>query len=254
MSQQFQAKKSFLVSAVLAATLAFGGTAQAEKLIQPLSGVDTLLTTIVTKSKITGSLEKDANGNLTMDANGFKFNFSGKVYYPLTNPLNGQLMATSGPTGTVAGQASFPMDFAMLAINVYGWLQNGADPAQMPVIPAKINWGMNDLTIVQGGTTYRPITDPAGLGLEGRAFTGFGPVEIGQILNGPNGMSMSVRMGGCIAMKAVSGPHTGKIGTQCLNGTFTFDLSGIDLGNPMASTLNGTGTSNCWMVLQKPMM
>ena len=90
--------------------------------------------------------------------------------------------------------------------------------------------------------------------LEGRAFTGFGPVEIGQLLNGPNGMSMSVRMGGCIAMKAVSGPHTGKIGTQCLNGTFTFDLSGIDLGNPMASTLNGTGTSNCWMVLQKPMM
>ena len=149
MSQQFQAKNTFLASAVLAATLAFGGTAQAASLIQPLSGVDTLLTTIVTKSKIAGSLEKDANGNLAMDANGFKFNFSGKVYYPLTNPLNGQLVGTSGPTGTVTGQASFPMDFAMLAINVYGWLQSGADPANMPTIPAKINWGMNDLTIVQ---------------------------------------------------------------------------------------------------------
>ena len=254
MTHKFQAGKTFLASAALAVPLSFGGIAQAANLIQPLSGVDTLLTTIVTKSKISGSLEKNEYGNLAMDANGnFKFNFSGKVYYPLTNPLNGQLMATSGPSGTVSGQAAFPMEFAMLAINVFGWLQNGADPAQMPAIPAKINWTMNDLTIVQAGTTYRPI-ESAGLGLEGRAFTGLGPVEIGQLLNGSNGMSMSVRMGGCIAMQAVSGPNAGKIGTQCLNGTFTFDLSGIDLTNPMASTLNGTGTSNCWMVLQKPMM
>jgi len=254
MSQQFQVKKTFLSSAVLAATLAFGGTAQAASLIQPLSGVDKLLTTIVTKSKISGSLGKDASGNLAMDANGnFMFYFSGKVYYPLTNPLNGQLVGTAGPNGTVSGQAAFPPAFAGLAMQVAGWLQGGADPSQMPTIPSKIDWGMNDLTIVLAGTTYRPIANPD-LALEGRAFTGFGPVEIGQILNGENGMSMSVRMGGCLAMQAVSGPHAGKIGTQCLNGTFTFDLSGITLDDPMASTLNGTGTSNCWMVLQKPMM
>ena len=253
MSQQSKVKKSFLASAVLAATFAFGGTAQAASPIQPLSGVDTLLTTIATKSKITGTLEKDANGMLVMDANGFKFNFSGNVYTPVINGFNGTLMGTSGPTGTVSGQASFPPAFAQLAMQVYGWLQSGADPANMPAIPSKIDWSMNDLTIVHAGTTYRPVANPD-LGMQARAFTGLGPVEIGQILNGPNGMSMSVRMGGCIAMQAVSGPHAGKIGTQCLNGTFTFDLSGIDLANPMASTLNGTGTSNCWMVLQKPMM
>lgn len=253
MSQQFQAKKSFLAGAVLAATLTLGGTAQAEKLIQPLSGVDTLLTTIVTKSSITGTLEKDANGMLVMDANGFKFNFSGNIYNPLVNPLNGKLMATSGPTGTVSGQASFPPAFAQLAMQVWGWLQSGGDPANMPAIPSKIDWGMNDLTIVHAGTTYRPVANPD-LAMEARAFTGLGPVEIGQILNGPNGMSMSVRMGGCLAVQAVSGPNAGQVGTECLNSTFTFDLSGITLDNPMASTLNGTGTSNCWMVLQKPMM
>ena len=246
-------KKSVLTGTALAVGLSLASIGHAAP--TPLNGVDTLLTTVVSKSKIKGGLEKDANGNLAMDVNGnFKFNFSGNVYYPLTNPLNGQLVATSGPTGTVSGQAAFPPAFAGLAFQVYGWLMSGADPANMPAIPPKIDWGMNDLTIVQAGTTYRPITNPDGLGLDGRAFTGLGPVEIGQILNGPNGMSMSVRMGGCLAVQGVSGPNAGKVGTECLNSTFTFDLSGITLDNPMASTLDGTGTSNCWMVLQKPMM
>ena len=86
-------KKSFIASAVLATGLAFGGAARAADTqaadmsvkiprIQRLSGVDTLVTTIVSKSKIAGTLEKDASGTLVMDANGnFKFNFSGNIYF-----------------------------------------------------------------------------------------------------------------------------------------------------------------------------
>jgi len=242
------------IAIALISSLGFAGTTYAGSPIQPLTGIDTLVTTIVTKSKIAGSLEKNADGTLAMDANyNFKFNFSGPVYFPVANPKNGQLMGTSGPIGTVSGQAAFPPDFAMLAFNVYGWLMSGADPTQMPAIPSKINWTLNDLTVVVDGTTYRPIAN-AEMALDGRAFTGLGPVEIGQLLNGTNGLSMSVRTGGCMAVQGVSGPNAGKIGTQCLNGTFTFDLSGIDLANPMMSTLNGTATSNCFTVLHKPMM
>ncbi|MEW6330290.1 MAG: hypothetical protein AB1560_02415 [Pseudomonadota bacterium] len=251
-------RKSFIAGVVLAAGLAFSVSGYADmkhKIIQPLSGVDTMLTTIVSKSKIAGTLEKDAYGNLALDANGnFKFNFSGDIYYPVTNPLNGELVATSGPLGTVAGQVAFPQSFAGLAFSVYGWLMNGADPSQMPAIPDVIRWSMNEITIVDAGTTYVPIPNKPEMALEGRAFTGLGPVEIGQLLNGSNGLSMSVRMGGCFAVQGVSGPHAGKIGTYCLNSTFTFDLSGINLANPMQSTLNGTGTSNCFTVLHNPIM
>jgi len=66
--------------------------------------------------------------------------------------------------------------------------------------------------------------------------------------------SLSVRMGGCFAVQVVSVPLAGKIGTYCLNSTFTFDLSGINFSNPMASTLNGSGTSNCWTVMHQSMM
>ncbi|HEY0720219.1 MAG TPA: hypothetical protein VGE50_03085 [Gammaproteobacteria bacterium] len=256
MSMSLRVKKTLLTGAMLAATLTFGSAnaGQYGAPPQPLSGVDTMLTSIVSKSYISGGLEKDANGNLSMDANGnFKFNFTGSVHSPMINPQSGQLMGTHDSIGTVSGQAAFPPSFAMLAMQVYGWLMNGADPSQMPASPSKIDWTMNDLTLVVDGTTYRPIANPD-YSLDGRAFTGFGPVEIGQILNGANGLSMSVRMGGCMAMQGVAGPNSGKIGTQCLNGTFTFDLSGIDLNNPMASTLNGTATSNCWLVLQQPMM
>ena len=246
-------KKALLTSTILAIGLSVTSIGHAAS-TQKLSGVDKLLTTIVSKSKIKGGLEKDANGVLVTDAIGnFKFNYSGDIYYPATSPLTGQLTGTVGPVGKVSGQAGFPMEFANLAIQIYAWLQSGADPTLMPAIPSKINWVMNDITIQAYGNTYRPIDNPD-MALDGRAFTGLGPVEIGVLLNDSDGTSLSVRMGGCFAVQGVSGPNTGKVGTQCMNGTFTFDLAGIDLTNPMASTLNGTGTSNCTTVLHKPAM
>lgn len=113
---------------------------------------------------------------------------------------------------------------------------------------------IKNMTMVVAGTTYVPIANAPEMAMEGRAFTGLGPVEIGTLLNGSNGLSMSVRMGGCFAVQAVSGSRAGMIGTHCLNSTFTFDLSGINLTNPMQSTIEGTGVSNCTDVLQNPMM
>lgn len=253
-----QLKKSL----VLASLLMFSGAGLAASPSNPpvgtaqgLSGVDTLLTTVVSKSMISGALAKDpATGLLALDPNGnFMFDYSGDVFHMVTDHRSGELTRLMGPIGSVEGQAAFPPAFAGLAFAVYEWLVNGADPDQMPPIPSRIDWTMNEITVIVDGTTYIPFPDPE-LGLEARAFTGLGPVEIGEILNGPDGLSMSVRMGGCFAIQAADGPHEGKIGTYCLNGSFTFDLSGIDLSNPMASSLVGTGTSNCSTVLHEPLM
>ena len=237
---------------VLAVATSFIGTAYAGKgwkHDEPLSGVDTMLTTIATKSMITGGLAKNADGMLDMDANGnFMFNYSGDVYRPNTNP-NGELVNLGGPIGTVEGQAAFPMEFAMLAIGVYGYLNGGP----MPEVPSKIDWTMNDIAITVDGTTYVPFGD-SDMGLNARAFTGLGPVEIGGVLNGADGMSMSVRMGGCFAVQAVSGPETGKIGTECLNGSFTFDLSGIDLNNPSYLPRVSLPSNDCFTVMHTPLV
>lgn len=248
---QLKLRKHLLAASFLAVTSAMGGVCHAgykNSLIQPLTGADTLLTTYVSKSRISGALEKDANGMLVMDENNnFNFTFDGDIFYPITSPFNGKLLATSGPIGTVSGTVLFPQEFAQLAFETYAFM-TGQGP--LPAIPPVIHWTMKDITIVDGGTTYVPIqSTPEEMGLYGRAFTGLGPVEIGQL----GGMSMSVRMGGCFAVQAVDGVEAGKIGTYCLNSTFTFDLSGIDPGNPMQSTITGTGSSNCTTVVQTPL-
>lgn len=260
--------KSMLLAGAVLATTSFSPDSYASgirKWIQPLSGADTLLTTYVSKSRISGALRKE-NGYLVTD-NGqpdgnFLFDFSGDIYYPITSPATGKLLATSGPIGTVSGTVLFPPEFASLAFAAYGAM-TGQGPALDPAtIPASIHWKMDNITIVDAGTTYVPIpSDPEAMGLDGRAFTGLGPVEMGQLEVGVDAdgvdMSMSVRMGGCFAVAATEGVEAGKIGTYCLNSTFTFDLSGINYSSdPMVaatSTITGIGSSNCTTVLQTPM-
>lgn len=261
--------KSIIIGSMLAATVAFSNASYAGRFkdyIQPLSGADTLLNTYVSKSRISGALRKDPTDTYLVTDDGtptgnFLFDFSGDIYYPITSPIDGKLVATSGPIGTVSGTVLFPQEFAQLAFAAYGAM-TGLGPALDPAaIPASIHWTMQDITIVDGGTTYVPIPSaPEDMGLYGRAFTGLGPVEMGQLDvdgNGAPDMSMSVRMGGCFAVAAVEGVEAGKIGTYCLNSTFTFDLSGIVYDpDPMVaatSTITGIGSSNCTTVVQTPM-
>jgi len=262
-----QFSKSVLIAGALLTAASFSTISQAKPMGasgQPLSGADTVLTTYVSKSRIAGALRKE-NGYLLTD-NGmpdgnFLFDFSGDIYYPVTSPSDGKLLKTTGPIGTVSGTVLFPQEFAQLAFAAYGAM-TGMGPALDPAaIPASIHWLMDNITIVDAGTTYVPIpSGPEEMGLDGRAFTGLGPVEMGMLDvdgDGNPDMSMSVRMGGCFAVQAVDGVEAGKIGTYCLNSTFTFDLSGIVYSqDPMeaaTSSITGIGSSNCTTVLHTPM-
>ena len=81
-----------------------------------------------------------------------------------------------------------------------------------------------------GGSTFAMIED---MPLTGRAFPGLGPVD-------PLG---SLRMAGCAGVQAnEEGRYANKVGSLCLNGTFTFDLN-----------FNGEGVSNCTIVLHDPL-
>lgn len=222
----------------------------------PLPPVDKLLTTGYDKSVISGSIAKDGY-NFATDASGnLMFNYSGTVYSVETNRRNGRLTELESAVGSVQGQASFPMDFASLAIGMKQYLTGAI--TTLPAIPAVIPWTCNHCNLVIGDSTYMSIADATSMfdaasieamRMKGRAFTGIGPVEVGQL----SAQSMSVRMAGCSAVVGIAGSDAGKLGTLCLNGTFTFDLAGINLSDMGASEIKGTGTSNCTIVMHKPL-
>jgi len=226
----------------------------------PLPPVDQFLTTLIDKSVIAGSVTgMDEVGNL-------KFEYTGTIYSVETNKKTGQLKELDDAIGSIAGTAAFPMGFAEVALGMKAFLDGNAPMPDMSQMPPVINWTCNTCTMVVAGTTYRSIVDMQGMfpdasiqamRMQGRAFTGLGPVEMSML----SAQSMSVRMAGCSAVVGVSGPNAGKVGTLCLNGTFTFDLSGIvytvDNGNLVPDMQNtqirGTGTSNCITVLHSPL-
>lgn len=244
----------FTLVTALALGLGFSAASFADK---PLPPIDSFVTTIIDKSVVAGSIAKDpTTGMLAFDGAGkLMFNYTGKIYSVETGEKTGELKGLEKAIGSIAGQAAFPMEFGMLAGGMKAYL-DGVGP--MPSVPAVIPWTCNSCTMVVNGSTYRSVVDMAAafsdgasdaMKMEGRAFTGLGPVEVGQM----SAQSMSVRMAGCSAVVGVDGPNAGKLGTLCLNGTFTFDLSGIDLSNMMMSDIVGTGTSNCVTVLHTPL-
>jgi hypothetical protein len=248
---KMQSLSKCVASSLLVAGLGFSAVSFAAN----LPPIDSLLTTTIEKSVISGSIGKDANNQLIVDSNNnLNFNYSGDVFSVATGK-NGQLVSLADKIGTIQGQASFPMSFAGLAMGMKAYL-DGVGP--MPSVPAKIDWTCNHCTLVVGDNQYISVVDAPDMfsaqaiddmRMKGRAFTGIGPVEIGKL----SAQSMSVRMAGCSAVVGVAGPDKGKMGTMCLNGTFTFDLSGINLANPMSSDIKGTGTSNCTAVMQTPL-
>lgn len=161
-----------------------------------------------------------------------------------------------------------------------------ASPPAMPKMPSVVRWTCNHCDMTVDGTRYLSIVDvlnpvePDGvtpnpdydsaivdafdrnlmdgsvgalqtMRMDGRAFTGFGPASFN-----PVARTVSVRMAGCSALVAVSGPEAGKIGDLCMNATATFNVkdaiaSSTDPnGYAPTSQVSANGSSNCVTVMQ----
>lgn len=147
---------------------------------------------------------------------------AGEVYATVTNNLTGETLGSYGQVGNVSATALFSTTFFGL---MGDWSQ----------LPATMPWSMdNDFIMNVGGSTFALEEE-----LTGRAFPHLGPVE-----NPMETGTMALRMAGCAGVREVSGSgdYAGKVGTLCMNGTFTFD-----------QTFNGVGVSNCSIALHDPL-
>jgi hypothetical protein len=256
----------------------------------PLPPQDSMVTTIVDKSVIHGSLAHDANGYLIYDGAGnARFQYSGEVFSLTSDPATGELTGFGEKIGEITGEAAFPKDFVALSAGVNALMEsmmNGTWDGTMPKMPSIVPWTCNHCLMTAGGTTYVSIVDAldpdspyysadmaakfnAGLydgaagafdsmRMDGRAFTGLTPASFDPVTR-----TMSVRMAGCSALVAIAGTHAGKVGTLCMNSTATFDVSGaIAVFNPAGkqkgyeptSAISADGSSNCVTVLHTPTM
>jgi len=189
------------------------------------------LTVINTVSDVDGSIAGFvcADGSITgnpQDACGVHtilYPISGPVYAATVNARTGETIGVIEQIGVINATPMFDVSFFGL---MGDW---GAMPASLP-------WTMADFKMEIGGSVFE-INE--GMGLTGRAFPGLGPVE-DPMLTG----TMSLRMAGCEGIREVSGAgkYAGKVGSLCLNGTFTFDQN-----------FNGKGVSNCSLVIHDPL-
>ena len=281
---------SLLSVAILVSSNAFaakggnGGT--------PLPPQDNGMSITIDKSLIHGSLAHDEDGNLIYDkAGNARFQYTGTIYSIETNDEDGSLKKMSDePIGEITGEAAFPPQFVALSAGVNGLMQQMADGTWdgiMPQMPSVVRWTCNHCDMTVAGTRYVSIVDvldatdangdpnplynpqmaaafDAGLmdgavgaldtmRMEGRAFTGFGPTSFDVETR-----TMGVRMAGCSALVAISGPSAGKIGTLCMNATATFNVSaaipvisnGQLVGYEPNSAISADGSSNCVTVMQ----
>ena len=283
-----------LVGGMLSALLLASSAAFADEnhMGTPLPPQDLGMTITVDKSLIHGSLAHDADGNLLYDkAGNSRFQYTGKIYAVRTNDEDGSLISLSDdPIGQISGEAAFPTEFVALSAGANGIMQQIADGTWdgiMPKMPSVVRWTCNHCDMTVAGTRYvsivdvldptdangdpNPLYDPqlaaafdAGLTdgavgalntmrMEGRAFTGFGPTTFDVATR-----TMGIRMAGCSALVAISGPNAGKIGALCMNAIATFDVhaaipiinDGQLVGYDPKSAISADGSSNCVTVMQ----
>jgi hypothetical protein len=257
----------------------------------PLPPQDSMVTTIIDKSVIHGSLAHDDNGNLIYDnAGNARFQYTGKIYSLDTNKVTGELTEMERRIGKITGEAAFPPEFVALSAGVNALMQSMQDgtwDGTMPKMPSIVPWTCNHCYMTAGGTTYVSIVDAldpnnpnydadlakkldaslidgaAGafdsMRMKGRAFTGLTPASFDPVTR-----TMSVRIAGCSALVAIHGPLAGKVGTLCMNATATFDVSGAiatfdfttsppaQTGYEPASAISADGSSNCITVMHTP--
>lgn len=273
-----------LVSALLLSGGLVSGVALADV---PLPPQDSMVTTIMDKSVIHGSLAHDPDsGDLLYDkAGNARFVYSGKIYSVETDRNTGELKEMEKEIGDISGEAAFPPEFVALSAGVNALMQSMVDgtwDGTMPKMPSVVPWTCNHCLMSAGGTTYVSIVDvldpaspyySAGMAakfdaglmdaavgafdsmrMKGRAFTGLTPASFD-----PTTRTMSVRMAGCSALVAIDGPLAGKVGTLCMNATATFDVSGAVVsdskpGYQSTSAISADGSSNCITVMHTPTM
>jgi len=279
-----------LMSALLLAGGVFSSVALADI---PLPPQDSLVTTVIDKSVIHGSLAHDDQGKLVYDkAGNARFVYSGKIYSVETNKSTGELEEMEQQIGDITGEAAFPPEFVAMSAGVNALMQSMIDgtwDGTMPKMPSVVPWTCNHCLMTAGGTTYVSIVDvldpaspyynkdmadkfDAGLidgadgafdsmRMKGRAFTGLTPASFDPVTR-----TMSVRMAGCSALVAIDGPLAGKVGTLCMNATATFNVSGAiatfdfttspatQTGYESTSAISADGSSNCITVMHTPTM
>jgi len=187
------------------------------------------LTVVNTISDVQGYVNGfiDSQGNV----NGDMFNpdnqtiiypISGSVHATFTSNNSGETIGSLHEKGTISATVEFPTSFFGL---MGDW---GSLPATMP-------WTMReDFAMNVSGSTFEMVED-----LTGRAFPHLGPVE-----NPMETGTMALRMAGCAGIRETSGEgeYANKVGTLCLNGTFSFDQQ-----------FNGAGVSNCTIAIHEPL-
>ena len=174
----------------------------------------------------------DSNGDINYDMMNpdnvsIIYPITGEVWATLTNGNTGEMMGSYSEIGAISATVVFTTTFFGL---MGDW---GVLPATMPWTMTDDLAGYNQFSMEVSGTTFS-----LGEELTGRAFPHLGPVE-----NPQETGTMALRMAGCAGIRANDeGDYAGKVGTLCLNGTFTFD-----------QMFNGVGVSNCSIAIHDPL-
>ena len=153
---------------------------------------------------------------------------SGPVYATMVNPATGETMGAVQERGAVNATPAFDVSF-------FGLADPTKPPGDWSHLPPTLPWTMNEFQMSLGGSTFE-IVD--GMPLTGRAFPGLGPVEDPYETG-----TLTLRMSGCAGVREATGMgrYANKVGSLCLNGTFTFN-----------NDFSGQGVSNCTIVLHDP--
>lgn len=189
------------------------------------------LTVVSTISAVDGAIDGFicADGTITSDpqdacgVTSIRYPISGAVFAATVNSFNGETIGTIAEIGTVNATPVFDVSFFAL---------NSADWATLPAM----QWTIDSFSMKVNGSTFEKIE---GMALTGRAFPALGPAE-DPVASG----AASLRMAGCEGVREVSGvgAYANKVGTMCLNGTFSFQPN-----------FDGKGVSNCTLVLHDPL-
>ncbi|VAW98350.1 hypothetical protein MNBD_GAMMA22-2464 [hydrothermal vent metagenome] len=219
--------KNIFKTLVLASTLLTSVTLHAanSRLINPNSPNLTIENTI---SEVDGQIGGflDSNGNVNSDPNNpdnvsILYPIAGTVYATVTDGNTGETLGTFNTIGSVTATALFDVSFFGLT-------------GDWSLLPETMPWTMmDDFRMQVNGSTFRFEEK-----LTGRAFPRLGPVEDPAVTG-----TLALRMAGCAGVREISGAgaYANKVGTLCLNGTFTFDAD-----------FNGKGVSNCTIALHDP--